>query len=168
MNHKTSSTDSAPEKQRQTGPAPEATVADLFDAGLRLHQAGRLVEAEALYRRTLATRPDHSDALHLLGVIANQSGRHELSAQLIERAIQRDTRNPLYYSNFGLSLQALNRSEEALANYDRALILHPEYAEALFNRGVALQKLQRLEEAVRRDNQGENTYCRIRECSPAG
>ena len=149
MNHKSSSTDFDSEKQQQTGPAPEAAAADLFNAGLRLHQAGRLIEAEALYRRTLATRPDHSDALHLLGVIASQNGRHELSVQLIERAIQRNTSNPLYYSNLGLSLQALNRSEEALANYDRALILHPEYAEALFNRGVALQKLQRLEEAVK-------------------
>jgi tetratricopeptide (TPR) repeat protein len=149
MNHKRSSADSGPEKQQQTGPAPEATAADLFNAGLKFHQAGRVVEAEALYRRTLATRPDHPDALHLWGVIASQSGRHELSVRLIERAIQRDTSNPLYYSNLGLSLQALNRLEEALENYDRALILHPEYAEALFNRGVALQKLQRLEEAVK-------------------
>ena len=149
MNHKSSSANSGPEKQQQTGSAPEATAADLFNAGLRLHQAGRLVEAQAFYRRTLAICPDHPDALHLLGVIASQSGRHELSVQLIERAIQRGTGNPLYYSNLGLSLQALNRLEEALENYDRALILHPEYAEALFNRGVALQKLRRLEEAVK-------------------
>jgi tetratricopeptide (TPR) repeat protein len=149
MNHKHSSADSDPEKQQQTGPAAEATATDLFNAGLRLHQAGRLVEAEGLYRRTLATRPDHPDALHLLGVIANQSGHHELSVQLIAKAIRRDTSNPLYYSNLGLSLQALNRCEEALENYDRALRLHPEYADAFFNRGVTLQKLQRLEEAVK-------------------
>jgi tetratricopeptide (TPR) repeat protein len=148
MNHKSSSANSGPEQQ-QTGSDSELTAADLFNAALRLHQAGRLAEAEALYRRTLISRPDHPDALHLLGVIASQSGRHELSVQLIERAIQRNTSNPLYYSNLGLSLQALNRSEEALENYERALILHPEYAEALFNRGVTLQKLQRLEEAVK-------------------
>jgi tetratricopeptide (TPR) repeat protein len=148
MSYKHCSADAGPEEQQQTGPTPEATAADLFIDGLKLHQAGRLVEAAALYQRTLTTRPGHPDALHLLGVIAIQTGRHELSVQLIELAIQQDASNPLYYSNLGLSLQALNRLEEALENYDHALTVHPQYAEALFNRGVALQKLRRLDEAV--------------------
>ena len=42
--------------------------ADL-DAGLAYHEAGRLAEAEALYRRILTTDPDHAEALNLLGVI---------------------------------------------------------------------------------------------------
>jgi tetratricopeptide (TPR) repeat protein len=150
MNHKHRSADSSLEKQQQTEPLPETTTAvDLFGAGLKLHQAGRLVEAEALYRQTLVIRPNHPDALHLLGVIASQTGRHELSVQLIELAIQQDENNPLYYSNCGLSLGALNRFEQALQKYDRALAIHPDYAEALFNRGVVLQKLLRLDEAVK-------------------
>jgi tetratricopeptide (TPR) repeat protein len=149
MSHKHCSAGSSPEKQRQTEPLPETTAADLFGAGLKLHQAGHLVEAEALYQRTLAIRPNHPDALHLLGVIASQTGRHELSVQLIELAIQQDENNPLYYANCGLSLDALNRFEQALQKYDRALAIHPDYAEALFNRGVTLQKLRRLDQAVR-------------------
>jgi tetratricopeptide (TPR) repeat protein len=148
MNHQQHSPDSRPEKQQQTEPPLATTAADLFGAALKLHQSGRLVEAEALYRRTLAIRPNHADALHLLGVIASQTGRHHLSVQLIERAIQEDNNNPLYYSNCGLSLAALNRFEQALENYDRALAIHPDYAEALFNRGVTLQKLRRPHEAL--------------------
>ena len=142
------SADFRAEKQQQTGEPPGATVADLFSAGLKLHQVGRLVEAEALYRRTLATRPNYPDALHLLGVIASQTGRHELSVQLIQLAIEQDENSPLYYSNLGLSLQALDRLEEALESYDRALAVRPQYAEALFNRGVTLQKLRRPDDAV--------------------
>jgi tetratricopeptide (TPR) repeat protein len=149
MNHKHRPADFSPEKQQQTEPSRETTAADWFGAGLKLHQAGRLVEAEALYRRTLAICPNHPDALHLLGVIASLTSRHELAVQLIELAIQQDGYNPLYHSNCGLSLQALGRLEKALESYDRALAIHPEYAEALFNRGVTLQKLRRLDLAVR-------------------
>jgi tetratricopeptide (TPR) repeat protein len=148
MNHKHCPAGPGSEKQQQTELRPEITAADWFGAALKLHQVGRLVEAEGLYRRTLAIRPNHPDALHLLGVIASQTSRYELSVQLIELAIQQDGNNPLYYSNCGLSLQALNRPEQALENYDRALAIHPHYAEALFNRGVTLQKLRRLDHAL--------------------
>ena len=57
--------------------------ANLLGAGLKHHQAGRLVEAEACYRRVLAAQPDHADALHLLGIIAQQAGRRDLAVELI-------------------------------------------------------------------------------------
>jgi hypothetical protein len=40
--------------------------------GLEHHQAGRLVEAEAWYRRALAVQPNHADTLYLLGEAALQ------------------------------------------------------------------------------------------------
>ena len=52
----------------------EATVAQAFAAAVQHHQAGRLAQAEQFYRAILANQPNHPDALHLLGVIANQGG----------------------------------------------------------------------------------------------
>ncbi len=51
-------------------------------------------------------------------------------------------------SNLGLVFGALCQPEEALASYDKALAIRPDYADALFNRGVALQDLKRPEEAL--------------------
>ncbi len=48
-----------------------------FAAGLEHHRAGRLDAAEAAYRRALAADGAHTEALHLLGVLAHQSARHE-------------------------------------------------------------------------------------------
>ena len=42
----------------------------------------------------------------------------------------------------------LKRLEEALASYDRALTVRPDYAEALYNRGNTLHELKRFEEAL--------------------
>src|SRR5579883_2224479 len=97
---------------RQSGAPSDPRVAGLFSAALAHHQAGRLAEAETLYRDTLAAQPDHADALHLLGVLASQVGQHEVAVDLIERAIAHDRRNARYHSNLGLALASLQRLEQ--------------------------------------------------------
>jgi tetratricopeptide (TPR) repeat protein len=126
----------------------DSRVAAAFAAGLAHHQGGRLAQAETLYRETLALQGDHADALHLLGVIASQIGRHDVAVDLIGRAIASDRFNPLYHSNLGLALASLQRFEEAIESYDRALSLRPGNAEVLYNRGNALLALARPHDAL--------------------
>jgi len=42
----------------------------------------------------------------------------------------------------------LKRFDEALASFDRALALRPNYVEALINRGVTLHALARYQDAL--------------------
>ena len=56
-----------------SGLAAPAAVQNLFAEACRHHQAGRLREAERTYRQFLAVTRQ-PDALHLLGVVAYQSG----------------------------------------------------------------------------------------------
>src|SRR4029077_1097927 len=87
------------------GGGPQATLlADIFALGLNHHKAGRLAEAENCYRQVLAVRPDHADALHLLGVIARRLGRHDVAISLINQAIERNATNPIYFSDLGRAL----------------------------------------------------------------
>ncbi len=98
--------------------APPPRLAELLEAGLQHHQAGRLAEAEAHYRRVLGIEPDHADVLHLLGGLAYQTGRHEAAIELIGRAIKLNGNDPSYYCSRGLVLQGLDRLDEAVASYD--------------------------------------------------
>ena len=127
---------------------PIQTAPAAFDEALRLHQAGRLAEAEALYRQVLATMPQHADSLHLLGVLAFQTGRFDEAVAAIERAIQAQKNTALFHASLGNALKALGRLDEAVAQYDRALALKADYADALNNRGIALNDLGRLDEAM--------------------
>src|SRR6266478_3857702 len=68
---------------------PEGTAA-LLGAARKLHQAGRLAEAEVWYRRFLTVQPNHADALNALGVLAHQTGREPLAIDLFRRAIARN------------------------------------------------------------------------------
>ena len=67
------------------------------DNAIRLrceHQlAGRLAEAEKIYRRLLLEKPEHPDVLHLLGAICVQSDRMEEGAELFRRAVLINPKN---------------------------------------------------------------------------
>ena len=52
-------------------------------------------------------------------------------------------------ANRGNALSVLKRFDEATADYDRALALRPDYAEAHTYRGVNLHVLRRFDEALR-------------------
>jgi len=124
------------------------TIPQAFQIALQHHQAGQFQDAGALYRQILAAQPKHSDALHLLGVIAHQVGRHDLAVDLIRQAIEIDSNNPFAHCNLGEAHRALGRFEEAMACYRRALQLKPDYPEAHNNLGATLKERGLLDEAI--------------------
>lgn len=119
-----------------------------LDQALAHHQAGRLEEAEALYREILAQQPDHADALHLLGVMALQSGQPKEAVALIERAIDIDGQVADYHNNLGEALRAQDKLEAAMRAYEKALALRPDFAAAYNNLGNTLEIQGQLTEAI--------------------
>jgi tetratricopeptide (TPR) repeat protein len=134
--------------EKKPAAASATDAADLVGQGLHYQQTGRLAEAEALYRRVLSAEPDHADALHLLGLVAHQSGQHGAAVELIGHAIKRNAQNPIYFSNLGIALKYLGRLKEAVAAYCEAIRLKPDYAEAFYNCANALKEMRRFDEAL--------------------
>jgi Flp pilus assembly protein TadD len=75
------------------------SVSDVFAKAFRHHQAGRLNEAEWLCRQVLAVDARHADSLHLLGVIAYQTGHDDLAVDLMTKAIAINAGAAPYHSN---------------------------------------------------------------------
>jgi predicted O-linked N-acetylglucosamine transferase (SPINDLY family) len=124
-----------------------ATLSEALALAVEHHQAGRLEPAAQIYRQILAAEPDHADAWHLLGVVHYQRGEHEQAIEAIIRAIQRRPA-AAYFSNLGNVCCALQRIDEALAAYHRALELQPDLADAHRNLASALRDAGRLDEAL--------------------
>jgi tetratricopeptide (TPR) repeat protein len=83
----------------------------------------------------------------------------ELAARRFQIAVEN---NPALYqahSDLGYSLRRLGRYDEALAAYDRALALNPNYPQALEYRGEAYLGLDRFAEA-------RDAYARLMAVSP--
>ena len=146
----------------QTGSSasPDRSAASLLDQALAHHRAGRTAEAERLYRQVLARDPRHGDALHLLGMLAGQAGRHDTAAALIRQAVAVNGGQPYYHLHLGLAARNLGRLDEAEASYRRALDLKPDLVEAHHGLGMVLQAFGRPAEAVA-------SYDRALACNPS-
>ena len=115
---------------------------------VELHQGGNVEQAEKCYRKILEAEANHADALHLLGVIENQHGRHEQAVELIRKAILLHPERESYYSNMGNALKEQGKSDEAILAYQKAVELKPDFIEAYNNLGVTLKDLGRFDEAI--------------------
>ncbi|MCC7367977.1 MAG: tetratricopeptide repeat protein [Chloroflexi bacterium] len=120
----------------------------LLTEGVQHHQASRLADAEAAYRQVLQLQPNQPDALHLLGVLAHQAGRHAVAVELIGQAIAGNRRVASYHGNLGVALQALGRVDEAATSLRKSVELDPTSVDGHYNLGVALQALDRHQDAV--------------------
>lgn len=122
--------------------------AHALQAALDHHRAGRIDEAEAIYRELLRQAPEHADALHLLGLVEHQRGNHPAAEKWIEQAIRANRSSADFHANLGVVRHAMNHLNEAATALQEALRLNPAHADALNNLGSALKGLGRLAEAV--------------------
>jgi tetratricopeptide (TPR) repeat protein len=111
------------------------------------HQAGRLVEAEALYRSILGDAPRQPHVLHLLGVLSHQLGRTIEAIDLIRQALDLHGPEPLFHTNLSAAYLAAARLADAADHARQAIRLKPDLPDAHNNLGVALRRLGKLEEA---------------------
>src|SRR5437868_1887637 len=85
--------------------------------------------------------------LLLLGVLAAQSGNVVVAIDFTQRAIAADPSIAAFHSNLAKFLADASRCSEALSSADEAIRLEPNFPMAHVNRGYALNRLGRLEQA---------------------
>ena len=123
------------------------SIPQALQRALEQHQVGNLSEAEGIYRQVLAAQSDHPGALHGLGMIASQVGKHAIAVEFISRAIAVNEAIPECHNNLGNAYHAQGAYEHALACYQRALTLQPDQADIRRNLVNTLNDLGRYEDA---------------------
>ena len=117
---------------------------------LRHHEAGRIPDALALYRRCLADDGDSPTLSFLTGTALVQSGELEQGVVALENALRMRPDYPEALNSLGNALAELGRHDDAVAAYERAIALRPRYADACNNLGTLLSRQGRPEEALAR------------------
>ncbi len=122
-------------------------INELLQASIQAHQIGDLGTAAKGYAAILRAQPNLSDAWHLAGLVAHQSGKSEEGILYIERALKIQE-HAEYFSN----LAAIHHSRSDFVNAERfasrALEIDPEFPAAHFRRGVSLARLGQAAEAM--------------------
>ena len=119
----------------------------LFQNALSLHEAGRLDEAECMYRQILETAPEHPVVLNLLGLIAQNKGLQDEAVSLFLRAISENPQEVSYRYNLAFSYKLLKRYREALEAFTSVLKLNSNIKEAHNEIGLIYQHLGEYEKA---------------------
>jgi len=126
------------------GDRSEQTLA----AAMAHHRAGRLIDAERLYRLVCDTDQKNARAFHLLGVIAHQLRRPD-AASLVGRAVMLNPDFAEAHNDRGVILASNGLFADALSCFEKAVALNPGYNEARNNLGRGLRSLGRFDEAAK-------------------
>jgi predicted O-linked N-acetylglucosamine transferase (SPINDLY family) len=136
--------------------APEVNA--LWESALAQHRAGRLLDAERLYREVLVHQAAHGPALHRLSVLAYQRGQAASAIDLLTRATAAYADHPVAAqrdehaeacNNLGTLYLSQSEAAAAEAPLQHAIRLRPAYAEAHFNLGICLLRQAKWDEARR-------------------
>ena len=108
--------------ERKAQPAAQDRLEDRIDQAVDLHEAGRLQEAEAVYRKALEIHGPDALVLYNLGVLLEDMKRKTEAAEIYQAALLADPSMADGYYNLSLLCEDLGRPQEAIrhmAHYRR-------------------------------------------------
>jgi predicted O-linked N-acetylglucosamine transferase (SPINDLY family) len=128
--------------------ARAGAIREAMETALAHHQAGRLEQAEQIYRGILQADPVEPNALLYLGLIAHQVGQHETAAEQIKQALRSNPAHWSAHNNLGLVLLALGKMDEAADSLREAVRYNPNFPEGHYNLALVLVQQGRFDEAL--------------------
>jgi tetratricopeptide (TPR) repeat protein len=131
--------------------APAGPPTD-FARGVRALRAGRLDDAWAAFERALdvaADAPARALVCNQRALVLLARGDRRAAAGELARALETDAACVPAIVNVGNVHLEAGEPERAIAQFEAAIALDPDYPEAHHNLGVAFRRLGRRREAVR-------------------
>ncbi len=125
-----------------------AKLQSLLQNAIGHHKAGRLAEAETLYRQARVAAPRSFDVLHLSGLLAYQQGRVPDAIDLLTRAHKLENKSAVCEMRLALALLSAKRTAEAEKHLRHAVEVKPDFHEGWDNLAYCLKIQDRLAEAI--------------------
>ena len=119
----------------------------LFTDALARHVERDWAAAEPLYRAALELAPERPSIVFNLARLMLDRKDYASAEALFRRSVTLAPDHESHY-NLALCLAKLDRSAEAVAQYDQAIALEPKFAQAHAGRAAALEQLGRLMPAL--------------------
>ena len=126
----------------------EGVTATAILEGVRLRRAGRLAEAEAVFRAVLQEQPRHADALHQLGLTRSGQADFVGAVEFLRAAVASRPEDAVWGNDLANALCQTGEVTSAIAQYENVLRINPRFAECHYNLGVALMREDQTDRAV--------------------
>lgn len=141
--------------------AEPSGIQERFLAAVQAEEAGEKGRAIKLYEEILELDPDYAPASINLGTLHFHLRQYSRAEEFYRRATISDSGYVLAYFDLGNVLDELERPDESIAAYCKAVALAPRYADAHYNLALAYERkgqrrpaLRHWQAYVRLDNHG--------------
>jgi len=115
----------------------------------KLSAARRDPLAEQYYNTALELRPTAVEAWYGKGIWAQDNGRDSVALACYDRIKAIDPLNALAWYNSGwIKMEHMGDAQAAKADFSRAIDLNTNYADAWYNRGLAMERTEQLDSAA--------------------
>jgi protein O-GlcNAc transferase len=121
---------------------------ELIELAIKNHQAGKLEQAEHIYKEILKVHPSNFYALQYLGVLNIQHRNFDSAIEYIEKALQSNTDDSHAYYNLGIAFSGKGQVDKALTCYQNAIRINPINSDAYVNIGIIYKEKGELEDAT--------------------
>jgi tetratricopeptide (TPR) repeat protein len=99
--------------------------------GILLLQKNQLPEGTAELRAALQLNPTNAETMFNLGLALNQQSQWQEAADLLSKTVGPNSPDPKAHYEFGRALEHSNKTRDAMREFASALLLQPDYADAL-------------------------------------
>jgi tetratricopeptide (TPR) repeat protein len=124
-------------RQFERALAFESTAESHYELGIVLLKANQLDAAATHLQRALELKPDDAASVNSLGVVAYLRGNYDEAIRSFERSLTLQE-SALAHFNLGRTLARMHRRDEAKRQYEIAIALKPDDADARVGLGAVL------------------------------
>jgi len=122
-------------------------VEQLLQRAYQAHQAGRLDDAERLYRELLAIAPDDLDGCNLLGLLFIESGQSKEAIAPLKNAVRLRPDDPQARYNLGIAHKDMAEFDKAAEHFREVVRLSPDNVDGCIALANVLRADHKLDEA---------------------
>ncbi len=128
--------------------AEKLSAEDCLKIAWEHHQAGRLLEAENLYRQIVEVQPESANVLCLLGIAVRQQGKVAEAIGFYEQAIAQNPDFVEAHLNKAQVLLDVGEYQRAIASYEKVIKVQPDSTVAYNNLGWLKQQIGEIDSAI--------------------
>lgn len=131
---------------KESGPAAPRRIT--LERAMRLHKAGKLVEAEQAYQQLLRKKAQDPHLLYLCGIVTAQIGAPEDAIELLGRALEHKPDHVQSRAELAKLLEQTGQFEASAAELRKLITLRPDLEGLHINLALVLKRLGNTQEAV--------------------
>ena len=123
--------------------------AEIFNKAKKLHQSGKIVDAQKLYLKLIEDNFNDEKLHFLIGTSFLQLENYQQARNYLDISIKINPNVPHIYNSRGIVFSKTKKFENAIKDFDKAILLKKDFFEAYLNKAIVLKNIKKFDEGIR-------------------